>query len=238
VIDTPNPEDPPPEGAPEPWDGLNYFNYFTEVEDAFQTARGTGLFLLSPLDWALIETWKNAGVPLEAVLRGIQAAFEKWRARKIRGRQVNSLAYCAQAVIEEAEAMAGNAPPQAQPARQAPFTREQLETHLKAAAQATQAAGHADIAEALAGLNAAGCYERLEELEQRLTALEEKFLAKVRAALPDEELFTARREMDAELRPYRSKFSADQLARLERQFLDRWIFQRLGVPRFSIFYVS
>ena len=32
---------------------LNYFNYFTEVEEQFRRARGTGLFLWSPLDWAL-----------------------------------------------------------------------------------------------------------------------------------------------------------------------------------------
>ena len=57
----------------------NYFNYFTEVEEHFQRTRGTALFLLSTLDWALLETWRNAGVPLEAVLRGIDAAFEKWR---------------------------------------------------------------------------------------------------------------------------------------------------------------
>ncbi len=38
----------------------NYFNYFTEIEEHFQRARGTGLFLLSPLDWALIESWKIA----------------------------------------------------------------------------------------------------------------------------------------------------------------------------------
>ena len=44
---------------------VNYFNYFTEVEEHFQRARGTSLFLLSPLDWALIESWKNAGVPLK-----------------------------------------------------------------------------------------------------------------------------------------------------------------------------
>ena len=62
-----------------------YFNYFTEIEEHFRRARGTGLFLLSPLDWALIEAWKNAGIPLEAVLRGIDAAFEKWRKRR-RGR--------------------------------------------------------------------------------------------------------------------------------------------------------
>ena len=56
---------------------LNYFNYFTEVEEHFQQTRGTALFLMSPLDWALIETWKSSGVPLEAVLRGIDSAFDK-----------------------------------------------------------------------------------------------------------------------------------------------------------------
>ena len=55
----------------------NYFNYFTEVEDHFRKARGTGLFLMSPIDWALVESWKNGGIPLEAVLRGIDASFEK-----------------------------------------------------------------------------------------------------------------------------------------------------------------
>lgn len=42
---------------------LNYFNYFTEVEEQFQRSRATGLFLLSPLDWALIESWKKRGHP-------------------------------------------------------------------------------------------------------------------------------------------------------------------------------
>ena len=84
--------------APEPeevaWPS-NYFNYFTEVEEHFQKARGTSLFLMSPLDWALVETWKNAGVPLEAVLRGIDVAFEKSRTGKSRSQMVNSVAYCA-----------------------------------------------------------------------------------------------------------------------------------------------
>ena len=70
---------------------MNYFNYFTEIEDHFQRVRGTSLFLLSPLDWALIETWNESGVPLEAVLRGIDAAFEKWRSRKVKTQMVNSL---------------------------------------------------------------------------------------------------------------------------------------------------
>ena len=90
----------------------NYFNYFTEIEDHFQRARGTGLFLLSPLDWALIEAWKNAGIPLEAVLRGIDRAFEKWRSRPARARiqMVNSLAYCAQAIAAEVQVMVDGGP--------------------------------------------------------------------------------------------------------------------------------
>src|SRR5438552_17477098 len=88
---------------PEPF--TNYFNYFTEIEEHFQRARGTSLFLLSPLDWALVETWKNTEVPLEAVLRGIDSAFEKWRAKRSRGQMVNSLAWCSQAVMTEAQRM-------------------------------------------------------------------------------------------------------------------------------------
>ena len=84
---------------------LNYFNYFTEIEEHFQRARNSGMFLFSPLDWAIIETWKDAGVPLEAVLKGIDRAFEKWHARKVKTRAVNSLAYCAQEVLTAAREM-------------------------------------------------------------------------------------------------------------------------------------
>src|SRR5690349_198507 len=82
----------------------NYFNYFTEIEEHFQRRRGTGL-LLNTLDWALIETWKDAGIPLEAVLRGIDEAFDRYDARPSKTRKVNSLAYCAQEVLATAEAM-------------------------------------------------------------------------------------------------------------------------------------
>src|SRR5438067_12251118 len=82
----------------------NYFNYFTEIEEHFQRRRG-GTLLLSTLDWALIETWKDAGIPQEAVLRGIDAAFERYDKRPSRSRKVNSLAYCAQEVLAAAEEM-------------------------------------------------------------------------------------------------------------------------------------
>src|ERR1700729_99414 len=84
----------------------NYFNYFTEIEERFQQRRGS-LLMLSTLDWALIETWREADVPLEAVLRGIDNAFDKHDAKALRfsgrARKVNGLAWCAQSVMEAVE---------------------------------------------------------------------------------------------------------------------------------------
>src|SRR3989441_1511877 len=82
----------------------NYFNYFTEIEEQFLRRRGGGL-LLSTLDWALIETWKDAGIPLEAALRGIDSAFDRYDERPSKTKKVNSLAYCSQEVLAAAEDM-------------------------------------------------------------------------------------------------------------------------------------
>jgi hypothetical protein len=216
----------------------NYFNYFTEVEEHFQRVRGTGLFLLSPLDWALIETWKDAGVPLEAVLRGIDVAFEKWRQRKNRRQAVNSLAYCTQAVMAEAEILAGVARPRKEAA--APFALDDLSAYLATnAAHLRTIDGFDEIAAALEKLaaEADSHYRDLEQLEQRLTALEDKMAAIAHARQSDEDLFQARRELDSQLRPYRGKMTAEQLSMLERQYLARRLFESAGLPRLSLFYL-
>ena len=75
---------------------MNYFNYFTEIEDTFIRRRGKHL-LLSPMDWALIESWKQKGVPLHVALRGIEQAFDSFEARP-RRRSVKSLLYCEEEV--------------------------------------------------------------------------------------------------------------------------------------------
>ncbi|MCE5310612.1 MAG: hypothetical protein LLG20_23475 [Acidobacteriales bacterium] len=228
-------------GEQEHWD-LNYFNYFTEVEERFQQARGTALFLLSPLDWALIEDWKNAGVPLEAVLRGIDRAFEKWRAGRSKIRSINSLAYCAQAVLEEAEAMQGIAPAPTKRPAAAPFELDELRSYLtRNGADLRKQAGevYAELAASLEALatDAEKQYEDLEDLERRLTVLEEKMIAFARTQQAEDDMLEARRALDLELRPYRGKMSADQLARLERQYLDRRLLESLGLPRLSLFYM-
>jgi hypothetical protein len=219
------------------WPG-NYFNYFTEIEEHFQRARGTGLFLLSPLDWALIETWKNAEVPLEAVLRGIDDAFAKWRGRRVKTQMVNSLAFCAQAVLSEAQIMAGTAQPRVRREMSAPFALEELRAYLKRNADSLPPA-YAETAAALRHLAAEAeqHYADLESLERRLTVLEEKMLAVARVAQTEESLLAVRSDLDRQLRPYRGKMTADQLALLEKQFLERSLLEKGGLPRLSLFYI-
>jgi hypothetical protein len=217
----------------------NYFNYFTEVEECFQQARGTGLFLLSPLDWALIENWKNAGIPLDAVKRGIDDAFEKWRARKTKRRLINSLAYCAQAVAESA----GRVPASRQETTQtAPFSADEIRAHLEHARDAIRNSNIQAVEEIAAALeaiaaDAESCVTQLEDLERRLTTLEEKMVALARGLQSDEDLLEMRRNLDRELKPYRGKMTADQLSMLERRYLDTALLEHVRLPRLSLFYI-
>ena len=217
---------------------MNYFNYFTEVEEHFQRARGTSLFLLSPLDWALLESWKNSGVPLEAVLRGIDEAFEKWRSRRVKTQMVNSLAFCAQAVLTEAQIMTEAAPQRSRQETAPPFTVDELRGYLERNAAALPA-GYEEIAASL-GRVAADVEQHfadLEALEQRLTVLEEKMVAAARTRQTEEEMLQSRQELDRQLRPYRGKMTADQLSMLEKQYLERHLLEKAGLPRLSLFYM-
>jgi hypothetical protein len=221
----------------------NYINYFTEIEEHFQRRRGS-ILLLSTLDWALIDTWREAGVPLAAVLRGIDAAFDKYEARqtKARMRKVNGLAWCAQAVMEAVEAMqeaaVGGAPVQGEAAG---LEQERITQHLHAAA-----ATFTRAAAALPALREIGnrleqlAPQRLanEELERHLSALEEKLFALLITRTPAEELEQMREQAACELAPYRSRMQAVQIRQIEQQFLRRRLLERYDVPRISLFYMQ
>jgi hypothetical protein len=170
-------------------ESFNYFNYFTEIEEYFWRKRGAHL-LVSPLDWAILETWQKAGVPLEAVLKGIDRAFESWgRSRRAAGgRQLKSLAYCVDAVLdaaaEAAEAAAGSGPEvRASRAAAEPFSREELRKYLernakklRAAAEKLRGGGVDRASGASAGAAAEGLASRFEDtarkLEEALTLLD------------------------------------------------------------------
>ena len=240
---------------------LNYFNYFTEIEERFQQRRGA-LLLLSTLDWALIETWREAGIPLDAVLRGIDAAFDKYEARqkKARMRKINGLAWCAQAVMEAAEelreAAAGTAKSDAaaEP-RESGFEHDRIAAHLEAAAAALDAAtiaGEActatatrlrQLAAAVRGETSAsaednGAAKNLEDLERHITVLEEKLFAALTAAAPEDLLVRLKEHAARELAPYRAKMGAVQLRQVEHQFVQKQLLVHYNLPRLSLFYMS
>jgi hypothetical protein len=221
---------------------LNYFNYFTEIEEHFQRARGTSLFLLSPLDWALIESWKNSEVPVEAVLRGIDAAFDKWRSRRSRSQMVNSLAFCSQAVMAEAQRMADAGPARASKPETQPFAIDELHSYIRKNAEAIKETGVAEFAEIAESLNhliaeLPKAADDLESLERRLTTLEEKLVAIARVRQPAEALEAARRELDNYLTPYRGKMTSSHLAMLETKFLERVTLEGAKLPHLSLFYL-
>lgn len=233
----------------------NYFNYFTEIEERFQQRRGA-LLLLSTLDWALIETWHEAGIPLEAALRGIDTAFDKYEARQKRGRvrRINGLAWCAQAVMQAADELreasvgTGSASDEG---RASGFEHERVALHLEAAATALEAASIAP--EACAATAARLCElatevrnappnnaatHDLEALERTLTVLEEKLFAALTAAAPEELLVALKEHAARELAPYRSRMGAVQLRQVERQFVQKQLLVHYGLPRLSLFYMS
>jgi hypothetical protein len=230
----------------------NYFNYFTEIEERFQQRRGS-ILLLTTLDWALIETWRDAGIPLEAVLRGIDAAFDKYEARQKRGRmrRINGLGWCAQAVMEAAmelnEAAAGTASAVA-PAHDSGFEHERVAAHLEAAAaslklavvaQEACAATAARLRELTAELlSASGTPADLEALERSLTVLEERLFEAVKAAAPEELLVGLKEHAARELAPYRSRMGAVQIRQVTRQFEQKQLLVHYNLPRLSLFYMS
>jgi hypothetical protein len=227
----------------------NYFNYFTEIEEHFQRRRGT-LLLLSTLDWALIETWQSAGIPLTAVLQGIDAAFDKFDARNknSRARRVNGLAYCAQEVLSAVQAMqdaAVGAPAAkesaADRATQQGFEQERIGAHLEEAAKLLAGdEAFAEIAGRLRELarEVRATAPRLEDLEQSLTVLEEKLFAIVLTTTPEAELLVFRQAAAAEIAPYRSRMPAMQIRQVEQQFLHKRLLEKRKLPRLSLFYMS
>jgi hypothetical protein len=150
------------------------------------------------------------------------------------------VAYCAQAVLIEAQAMAGVAPARGHKAAAAPFALEDLETFLReSATEIRKQPDFEDIAEAVDRLasEAAVLFHDLEDLEQRLTALEGRMIALAHSRQTEENLLRARRELDLQLRAYRGKMTAPQLAMLEKQYLERQLLESASMPRLSLFYL-
>jgi len=237
-------------------DRWNYFNYFTEIEEYFWKKRGSHL-LVSPLDWAIMETWQKAAVPLEAVFKGIDRAFESYgRSRRGAGKPLKSLAYCTDAVLEAAEeaqdAAAGRTEGKTRETAE-PFEREELKSYFSRnlemlrraiGTQGERPALARTLEEALNGLAACSVLLEspasldLEDLERRLTILDERIHAGLLLDAGEEAMLRIRREMDGALAAYRRRMKAEQLALVEKQYQQKRLLEEFRIPRLSLFYLS
>ena len=232
----------------------NYFNYFTEIEDRYLQRRGGGL-LLSTLDWSLIETWKDAGIPLEAVLRGIDAAFDHYDERPSKTKKINSLAYCSQEVLAAAEdmkeaAVGVSSEGTASPQQRQGFDPDAVSDFLMRNAVQMESARFpegtlpksfvletAKTLRQLAEDTKTTKSTKLEDLERRLTVLEEKLFAVLLTSTPDEEIVSVRADADRDLAPYRRKMSGMQIEQLQKQYINKRLLEKYHLPRLSLFYM-
>jgi hypothetical protein len=201
---------------------LNYFNYFTEIERFYQSRRES-FTLLSTLDWVLIENWKEQGLPLEIVLKGIDRAFSRAK------RRINSLAYCVKAVeevCEEQKALSIETP------ELPDFPEDELGSYVTRLAVEVSR-----IDEGIASSIRSVDVKDLRTAEQSLSALEEKLIAKLKFTSDDQTMLEIKREVDEELNPFRSTMTAPQLAMLEQHMWRRKLLERHNVPRLSLFYL-
>lgn len=235
----------------------NYFNYFTEVEDAFVRRRGKHL-LLSPMDWALIERWKELNVPLHIVLRGIEKSFDSWEA-KPRKRTVKSLLYCQEEVeaqyAEWLESRVGATVTDeeitARDNERLPFPRQAVLEHLhrgrRALQEAEQKLGAKDLAETIKRVVA--LLEPLEtdfttatlpdarQLEISLTGLERMLSDSLMTSVAPETLANAQGEVKDQLRPYRSHMDKAAYEQTFNNLLLKRLREEFGLPRLSLFYM-
>lgn len=226
----------------------NYFNYFTEIEEHFQSRRGS-LLILSTLDWALIETWKDAGIPLAVVLRGIDETFDAYERKPSKSRKVNGLGFCTQEVLaaaeQAAEAAVGTTPLEK---KDAGLEQKEVAEYLEHNAVRLEKVRIPDPAHTLAQLTVLNLRElaketattsafRAEDLERRLSVMEEKIFAALLASTSDDAILSVRIEADRDLAPYRGKMTGPQIEQLHKQYVHKRILERYQVPRLSLFYM-
>ena len=79
---------------------------------------------------------------------------------------------------------------------------------------------------------------QLEDLERKLTRMENEIVIALRAGHSPEDTAAIQAGLEKEVKPYRGKMTLEQMAMLERRYLDTAVLERARVPRLSLFYVQ
>lgn len=223
---------------------MNYYNYFTEIEDTFVRRRAKHL-LLSPIDWAMIESWRDRGIPLHIVIRAIENVFDGFD-KNPGPRSIKGLLYCKEEVeaqfLEWTTMQAGKHAAVADDG--APeFPPEKIVEHIRGVIADLQRSQNPDLSEDIGR-----AIERLEKLavehsndlataDQSLSDIENFLEHALLTRLGDERLAESKKEVAAQLRPYKSEMKPEAYEQTSRVMLLKRLRDEEGIPRLSLFYL-
>jgi len=222
---------------------MNYFNYFTEIEDTFVRRRGKHLFL-SPLDWALIDGWKDRGIPLHIVIRSIESVFDVFDKQPAGTRTIKTLFYCREEIESQYnEWLTSQTGKSNEKAASSIFTVEQVSAHIANAIETLKNIDQKSLREALdraiARLSelAADLTDDFETVDGTLGDIEKMIDRAMLADLDPEQLSKVKKEVSSELRPYKAEMEAEDYKNtFELMFLKR-LREEIGIPRLGLFYL-
>ncbi len=224
--------------------GLNYFNYFTEIEDAFIRRRGKNL-LLSPIDWAMMETWQERGIPLHIVLRGIQSVFDHFE-KNPRPRTIKSLLFCKEEIeaqfAEWTASQIGKSETATQDAEQTispDSIRDFIEKNIAdlKAVENEMLAGSIDRAVSRLTELSLNLTESAEQTEKALTDIENFLDDALLSELDKAHLKQIEKEIAGQLRQYRSELDKGSIDHTLRLMMLKRLREDNGIPRLSLFYL-
>ncbi len=228
---------------------INYFNFFTEIEDFFLKKRKKGI-LISPLDWTLIETWKEMGIPLHIVLRGIERAFTTFQKREKKFSRINSLFYCNQAVMEEFEkyilSMDGGdfSEEETEEVRDENILGEKLKNLLNEQLKSLETLKKDDIGEELfervkgrvSSLieEVSGKELDLDNVERSLKEIDELMVKYLERISTSELLREIKKEVNRDIRKYRSELPKKMVNKIKEKYFQKKLKEKYGLRDFSI----
>ncbi len=219
----------------------NYFNYFTEIEETFVRRRGKSL-LLSPLDWALMESWKERDIPLHIVLRAIEHVFDVHDAQPNRKRTVKSLAYCKEEVeaqfAEWAEMRAGEgSDAEAGPTGTVGSTSAHVASSMEKVRELIESETGAlkeALERALARLEVlVPAEESAEKLEASLSGIDDLLDEAIIQQADSADIEAVEKQMAS----YRESMDRESFDRTFRLMLLKRLRESSPIPRFSLFYL-
>ena len=223
---------------------MNYFNYYTEIEDTFIRRRGKHLFL-SPLDWALIEVWQERGIPLHIVIRSIESVFDVFDKLPLGTRTIKSLFYCREEIEvqynEWLAAQVGRSDENVTAVDQ--FSTDVVAAHIDGSITALKAVSLAglqeDIERAISRLKelAADLTSDFETVDKTLGDIEKLIDRTMLENWEPEHMKSIKKEIGSQLREYKAEMEAESYKNTFDLMLLKRLREEADIPRLGLFYL-